>query len=207
MDIEPQNILVHNVRHSSINGTDPFKIYLTDFGTSRFYPSVADTETDSLTPFTRAYAAQEVILQERRGLSADIFSLGCVYVEMLATVLDGYAHGYAQRHLEPVETSTYWEELKQARSSSDGNTRPYYSKLSSVCEWLRALPVIEAELIAVRGWIAKMLDNDPAQRPLARQTADDPQLPLVCRSCALRSGPEDFEAANPLSLQDSLIVD
>jgi serine/threonine protein kinase len=118
MDIKPQNILVRYVRHSSINGTDPFKIYLTNFGSSRFYPSIADTETDSLTPFTRAYAAQEVILQERRGLSADIFSMGCVY----------------------------------------------------------------------------------AQRPSALQIADDPQLPLVCRNCALRSGPEQFEAANSLSL-------
>ena len=47
MDIKPQNILVRNIRHTSINDDDPFKVYLTDFGSSRFYPSIDDTETDS----------------------------------------------------------------------------------------------------------------------------------------------------------------
>ncbi|KAF2023208.1 kinase-like protein, partial [Setomelanomma holmii] len=92
MDIKPQNILVRNIRHTSINGPDPFKIYFTDFGSSRLYPSIEDSETDNWTPFTRTYAAQEVVLQERRGLSADVFSMGCVFSEMLATALDGLTH-------------------------------------------------------------------------------------------------------------------
>jgi len=193
MDIKPQNILVRNIRHTSINDDDPFKVYLTDFGSSRFYPSIDDTETDSWTPFTRAYAAQEVVLQERRGLSADIFSMGCVYAEMLATVLDGLT----DRQSAPVETPTHWDELKRARSGNDEKPRPYHSKLPQVLDWLHTAPIVQTELCVIREWTVKMLDNDQTRRPSAREIADDPFLPTACRSCVLRPGPEQFEAAVP----------
>jgi serine/threonine protein kinase len=192
MDIKPQNILVRNIRHTTINDDDPFKIYLTDFGSSRFYPSVEDTETDSWTPFTRAYAAQEVVLQETRGLSADIFSMGCVYAEMLATVLDGLT----DRSSAPPETPSHWDTLRTARSGTDQKPRPYHSKLKDVVEWLHSVLIVQTDLAAVRDWTIKMLDNDQTRRPSARDIADDPEFPPCCRSCTLRSGPEQFEAAN-----------
>lgn len=210
MDIKPQNILVRNIRHTSINDADPFKIYLTDFGSSRFYPSIEDTETDSLTPFTRAYAAQEVILQERRGLSADVFSMGCVYAEMLAIVLDGLTN----QQSTPDETPTHWYGLKQARSGTDGKPRPYFSKITEVLGWLHGVPIAQSELDNVRKWIIKMLNSDQTLRPSAREIAEDPNLPLACRSCMLRSGPEQFEASSPPEnqsatspqLRDSIIL-
>jgi serine/threonine protein kinase len=190
MDIKPQNILVRNIRHTSINDGDPFKIYITDFGSSRFYPSVEDTETDSWTPFTRAYAAQEVVLQETRGLSADIFSMGCVYAEMLAVVLDGTTDRYSM----PDKISNHWDELKQARKGTDGQPRPYHSKTRDVTGWLHGVLIERAELNAIRAWIIRMLDSDPMKRPSAREIADDSALPAACRSCSFRSGPEQFEA-------------
>jgi serine/threonine protein kinase len=119
MDIKARNILLRNIGHTISNDADPFEIYLTDFRSSRFYPSVEDTETDSWTPFAQAYAAQEVVLQEKRGFSADIFSMGCVYAEILAVVLDGLTDWL------PVlnETPTHSDRLKQARSSTDGKPR------------------------------------------------------------------------------------
>jgi serine/threonine protein kinase len=200
MDIKPQNILVRSIRHSSINGADAFKIYFTDFGSSRLYPTVEDSETDNWTSFTRTYAAQEVVLQERRGLSADIYSMGCVFTEMLATALDSSTHS-----VRDEGESTCFQQLLQARSGSDGRPKPYYSKLDSVCEWLRSLIIQEAELNAVRDWTVKMLDKDPASRPTARQIADDPHLPPPCLSCMTRPGPEAFEATVLSALWDSLV--
>lgn len=49
---------------------------------------MTDSETDSSTAFTRKYSAPEVVLQDVRGLSADIFSLGCVYVELFAALTE-----------------------------------------------------------------------------------------------------------------------
>jgi serine/threonine protein kinase len=145
MDIKPQNIPVRNIKDTSINDTDPFKIYITDFGLSPFYVSVGDTETDSWTTFARAYAAQEVVLQVTRGLSADIFSMGCAYAEMLSVVLDGLT----DQNSAP-EGPTHWGQLKQARSGTDGETRAYRSKLKDVVGWLRGISIAQTELNAVR---------------------------------------------------------
>jgi serine/threonine protein kinase len=64
MDIKPTNLLVH------IKSCTNYKVYIADFGISRSYAKAADAETDSLTPFTKAYAAPEVVHQGMRGFSA-----------------------------------------------------------------------------------------------------------------------------------------
>ena len=58
-----------------------YKVYIADFGISRSYRTIPESETESPTSFTKTYAAPEVINQSRRGLSADVFSLGCVFAE------------------------------------------------------------------------------------------------------------------------------
>lgn len=78
----------------------PYKIYFTNFGISRAYASMEESETEDPTSFTRAYAALEVVLQEIRGLSVDIFSMGCVYGEMLATILDASKSLHESPHEE-----------------------------------------------------------------------------------------------------------
>jgi serine/threonine protein kinase len=85
MDLKPKNLLVRDLDRSSIS--DKYRIYIADFGIARSYQSAAESETDSPTPFTRKYAAPEVVLQKTRGFKADIFSLGCIYMEMVATIM------------------------------------------------------------------------------------------------------------------------
>jgi serine/threonine protein kinase len=85
MDIKPQNILVH-VRKYKPRDQGRYTVLITDFGIARSYQQLDVTETDGPTMFTRKYAAPEVVLQDKRGLSADIFSLGCVFLEMIATL-------------------------------------------------------------------------------------------------------------------------
>jgi serine/threonine protein kinase len=79
MDIKPKNILVHVVQGLH-------QVFIADFGIARAYASAEESNTDSPTSFTPIYAAPEVATQGSRDLSADIFSLGCVFLEILAVL-------------------------------------------------------------------------------------------------------------------------
>lgn len=197
MDIKPQNLLVRDISTSAFQETNQYKIYFTDFGISRSYASADECDTETPTSFTRAYAAREVVIQEIRGLSADMFSLGCVYAEMLATVLDA---SNSSCELTEEAMNHHWNALRAARYHVESGTRPYYSAIDEVHTWLFDLALTEPEMLAVRDLTIALMDNEPAARPTARQIADDPSLPFSCLSCSLRAGPEDFELAQPLAL-------
>jgi serine/threonine protein kinase len=88
MDIKPTNILVRDVRRCEAPHPfkASFKFYIADFGISRSYDNLNATETEGPTSYTRKYAAPEVVDRERRGLAADIFSLGCVFIEIYSVL-------------------------------------------------------------------------------------------------------------------------
>lgn len=72
-DIKTANILVKN-----------HEVYLTDFGTARDWSDLTrGTTNDATGPYTPRFAAPEVIFEEDRNSSSDIWSLGCVYLDML----------------------------------------------------------------------------------------------------------------------------
>jgi serine/threonine protein kinase len=80
MEIKPQNILIvegHQRKYHPL---------IADFGIARSYESQHDIETDRRTSFTKRYAAPEVVKQDPRGLPADIFSLGCVFLEIYISI-------------------------------------------------------------------------------------------------------------------------
>ncbi|KAI9766039.1 MAG: hypothetical protein M1835_007264 [Candelina submexicana] len=71
-DIKPANILV--------NGTE---VYLADFGISRDISEASKSDTSGRpAQLTRAYSAPEVLDWDSRGRAADVWSLGCVFLEM-----------------------------------------------------------------------------------------------------------------------------
>jgi serine/threonine protein kinase len=76
LDIKPLNILVTGSR-----------VYIADFGIARAYKTAEESNTDTPVSFTREYAAPEVVSQEYRDMSANIFSLGCVFMEIVAAAL------------------------------------------------------------------------------------------------------------------------
>ncbi|KAI9853597.1 MAG: hypothetical protein M1813_002052 [Trichoglossum hirsutum] len=77
-DLKPGNILVYIS-----------KVLITDFGTARDWSDQSRSTTIGRSnAFTFGYAAPEVVEQEPRSSSADIWSLGCIYLDM-ATVLRG----------------------------------------------------------------------------------------------------------------------
>ncbi|KAF2689708.1 kinase-like protein, partial [Lentithecium fluviatile CBS 122367] len=87
MDVKPQNILVRKIREPSPDDVEVlyWRIYLSDFGLSRSFTSNDESQTNGPTSRTPKYCAPEVYDSDARGRSADIFSLGCVYAEILTT--------------------------------------------------------------------------------------------------------------------------
>ena len=72
-DIKPQNILIHR-------GT----VIYTDFGCAKDGKQTGSNTTEGPTELTRRYAPPEVLEFEYRNFAADVYCLGCVFVELLA---------------------------------------------------------------------------------------------------------------------------
>jgi serine/threonine protein kinase len=87
-DIKPQNVLVYK-------GT----ILLTDFGISRDWTKADRETTTGQTPMTPKYCAPEVADWCPRNSSSDIWSLGCIFLEMF-TVTSGFSVSQLFQYLE-----------------------------------------------------------------------------------------------------------
>lgn len=113
-DIKPQNILLHSGR-----------FLYTDFGLSKDVFGLADSVTDGRCRGTRKYSAPEVELWEPRGRAADVFSLGCVLMEIWS-VLNGdkdenRSFGSLSPFSENIIVITDWMEDKQRSYSNEGD--------------------------------------------------------------------------------------
>jgi len=74
-DIKAQNILIHQGR-----------VLYTDFGLSFDSNMCENSTTEGPTDMTRKYAAPEVLAGEPRNSSSDVYSLGCVFIEISAAL-------------------------------------------------------------------------------------------------------------------------
>ena len=179
MDIKPKNLLVRKIVKDSALRCK-YRIYIADFGIARAYQSIADSETDSPTFCTRLYAAPEVVEGKRRGLSADIFSLGCVFLEILATI--GWSL-FGQDMLQ---------ELKYLRTKNINGYMSYQANIPDVQAWLNHFnDLVGKSIVAVSGAFAevalpnliqRMLEPDPSLRPSAFDVAELTSL-LCCYRC------------------------
>jgi serine/threonine protein kinase len=190
MDIKPTNLLVQE--KSSGNHME-YKIYLADFGIARSYQAVVDVETDSPTSFSRIYAAPEVIRQDTRGFPADIFSLGCIFLEIEAALNNQMKEVIRIRELNPVGDLSYqanwlnifsmpfWRAytLDEISAENRSITLPGEARFSH--RHIRS---------RYRDEIIAMLDENPAKRPIAAGLKWTFGLDEAC--CSM--GPEPFEA-------------
>lgn len=177
MDIKPGNVLVRG-------GKGGYRVYIADFGIARAYKSAEESNTDSPTSFTRTYAAPEVVAQDLRGFSADVFSLGCVFLEITEALLSVLS-------LCP----------QQSLSTLRTGDRSYSANLEAVLGWCdQANEVLgNQSLISTYGgnWMPLFkgsLDFTPEGRPSASDLRDQLHH-LSCGCCD--EGPEAFEAASP----------
>lgn len=79
-DIKPHNVLVHSSA-----------VIFTDFGSSLDSSQISHSTTEG-TPsaYTRRYAAPEVLEHEERSSSSDVWSLGCVLLEVLSSLTNKF---------------------------------------------------------------------------------------------------------------------
>ena len=188
MDIKPKNFLVRSIKTPLSDRIDNYKIYLADFGIARSYSNPQDAETDSWTSFTRMYAAPEVVQQAKRSFSADIFSFGCVMVEMLATILT-------------TRSSNFRSDLHRNRINPHSDTS-YQANVPFIKQWVAGLdkqafldPIYDHARKTKLDLLEKILlclDPVPMFRPTAAHLAACTEL-LRCLDCS--KGSEPFEAA------------
>lgn len=142
-DLKPSNILL------SREG-----LWLTDFGTATDFSLQTISRTENWERGTPKYFAPEVASYQPSGRAADIFSLGCVVLEMYMTIQVDMA-----------------EKLRDLRSARD---KSFQANLDPVLRWLYSLSWSSGEMdpwtwdhtgTSIRREISRMLALEPDQRP------------------------------------------
>lgn len=159
-DIKPDNILVHGRR-----------VLLVDFELSLDWKDLAQSTTTADCGKTPLYAAPEVILHKKRNSSSDIWSLGCVFLEM-ATVIKG------RRISDMRELFT-----------SQAENAIFYNNQRGISEWISSLVGSSKVGNAPFSWVSKMLQHDKDYRPRASVIID-----------LIRDSPTDSKQASCSSL-------
>ncbi|KAI9696919.1 MAG: hypothetical protein M1820_007994 [Bogoriella megaspora] len=148
-DIKPANILVDC-------STAPPKLLLADFGVSKVVP-VDESESSSTCAMTPMYAAPEILDRKPHGRKADVWSLGCVFLELVTFALNGSLDGLTSR-------------LDSRSEAPPASSPPYSTKISEVHTWLHNLrdeADQEKQLQLLIVICALMLSACAPQRPTA----------------------------------------
>lgn len=199
MDIKPANILVRSRWHYTGVGRTEYisKVYLSDFGISRSYETKEAANTDSNVGFTKRYAAPEVVQWLDHNLSVDIFSLGCVFLEMFAAV-DSYhvsqtlcAYTWrmwsASRETgECQQLCTLHEELEKLFDPNNNPDKTYQGNIAPLQEIIKTqIPRYERPSIlksTMLRMISRMLQAVPHDRPTAGEVVGEFGEKLCCNA-------------------------
>jgi serine/threonine protein kinase len=140
-DIKPSNILL------SRDG-----IWITDFGSAKDFTADLTSTSESRERGTLRYCAPEVSSYEKSGRSADIFSLGCVFLEMLIVLSLNHT-------LEDID------KLRPLKN------RSYEANLNYRDKWLALVVLTDTKTQHLLNEIKQMLNHDRAMRPTAKELA------------------------------------
>ncbi|KAI1781239.1 hypothetical protein F4818DRAFT_33209 [Hypoxylon cercidicola] len=130
-DIKPQNILVSNSQ-----------VYLSDFGTSRAWGTSDDSATQGKHfGYTPRYCGPETLETGARNTAGDIWSLGCVFLEMttvlhrfsVADMYEFFAENGSMRrdaiHANPVARKLWIEKLERSGAGEDAESLALISEM------------------------------------------------------------------------------
>jgi len=193
-DIKPKNILIDK------NGC----VLLTDFGISRDFTDDEQSETAGSTPRTYKYCAPEVAEGENRGRAADVFSLGCVFLEMV-TVIAGKSLDELQRSFGHPSDCAYHNNLAAIRSwllnihDKELETRPAREKEDWRLLLLRLGLMGQKTEDTVSKMILQMLAESPDSRPSAAELDFSSATSDFCPLCDL----QHLRCLPPASDEDS----
>ncbi|KAF3938620.1 PAK-2p27 [Dactylella cylindrospora] len=169
-DIKPENILI-----------DQGRAYFTDFDCSYSWMHTNRSTTVAAPPRTWKYASPEVARSgfqagTRINSSSDIWSLGCVFLEII-TVIKGRSVSELDSYL---------------------NNNHYYANPQGVQQWINKLEKLESETSptdAVLEWIRGMLKEDPDERPSAHELVERTlAMPNSSEFCCVECKGDDFQS-------------
>ena len=187
-DIKPANIVVDHF-------DSPL---LTDFGIAHRYASPEEVDTSGYTEKTEKYACPEALDEENRNYSADIFSLGCVFLEIATIILevsldDLYSHlagaGNKTIYAKTLSKIPGWMDVLRAKHGSNNDAdgeEVDAERQKMITSLINILPVIE-------GMMAKERERRPSAQFLCEKFGAMYSKP--CRSCAWR--PREQETHTP----------
>ncbi|KAK1240299.1 hypothetical protein MKX08_007741 [Trichoderma sp. CBMAI-0020] len=134
-DIKPENILIHNGN-----------VLMTDFGISLDWSETLRTTMVGPAAQTPMYSAPEVTREDQsRDSSSDVWSLGCVFLEMISVFME----------LKVEDVKNY------LKAKSPAN--PTYKKNSiAIQQWIK---ILESDGGPSLGWLDSMLRQNPEARP------------------------------------------
>jgi serine/threonine protein kinase len=159
-DIKPQNILVHEGQ-----------MIITDFGIALDASGQDTTTTTGMAEgFTDRYRAPEVARCEPRNRMSDVFSLGCVFLEIMASLAP-------DADVRIATPTPYWARVDDVQDNlihlSDSNfgLHKICLILSSMLQ-LRSTDRVEAEAVVHRLRSIKISQSEPSYE-------------LICGTCAM----------------------
>ncbi|KAJ4358686.1 uncharacterized protein N0V89_003270 [Didymosphaeria variabile] len=135
-DIKPHNILLSN------GG-----LWLADFGISSDFSAHSNSQSEAIERGTFRYFAPEVAVYEKSGRAADIFSLGCIFLEMMALI-----------------KGVPLEELKDSCPEQRGS---FQANLQHKQAWFKLLRTRNTQLQHLLCEIENMMEKKPHLRPSA----------------------------------------
>jgi serine/threonine protein kinase len=163
-DIKPQNILVKD-------GV----IYLADFGLSREFKGGL-SQTFSVIAGTEEYQAPEFDNEGGHGRAADVFSLGCVFAEMLTVARNKSLDDFRAKRIFPIppHIRKYYGEPKPS----------FHKCIDEVREWITGLRGDEKDNLLIDTML-HMLEYDSNKRITAADalTRLNGQRDLFCKHC------------------------
>ncbi|KAH6045969.1 hypothetical protein HBI67_240680 [Parastagonospora nodorum] len=203
-DIKPSNVLVRS-RWRYRGGRSEYhsKVYISDFDISRSYETIDAANTGGYTSCTLKYASPEVAQESDHGFPADIFSLGCVFLEIFAALdsckversLDIYSRtlpGLQENRDTDQASYGLQEELENLLIPNHGSKTSYHGNLASFQELLKArMPNYKETSIPSRStlrMIRKMIQSKPEDRPTAERLVQE----FGEKSCCI-AGPDELE--------------
>ncbi|GAB7357317.1 hypothetical protein MBLNU459_g8278t2 [Dothideomycetes sp. NU459] len=141
-DIKPTNILIHEGR-----------VLICDFGISKDWEGREEgTTSGTIQGMTERYCAPEIKFARDRNETSDVFSLGCVFLEML-TVLSRASIDELNRFLTDSRTS---------RETTSGIVT-FWSNINKIVAWLDQLALPD-EFELVKSLVTQMVKENPRLR-------------------------------------------
>ncbi|KAJ5606268.1 serine/threonine protein kinase [Penicillium lagena] len=185
-DIKPANILL-----------SPAGLWVTDFGSSTDFTGISHSITQNGERGTPKYFAPEVAEYEPNGRSADIFSLGCVFLEMI-----GLCNGYSLEY------------LKSLRPNKD---QSFHANLDSILHWFNfretnvKSPADQQLMALVREMLARAAQTRPTAEhietrlrlinTLRRPTPPEPLWGDCCAPVPRSSGQIQPHRISPVTIE------